>query len=720
MQPKHNRNRSTIRRLLAVFGLLWLGWTHPCIASAQEIELAYGCVARYDVLSKLLCINTSFGPIGCLPFKADDLQAVWNKRQAKSKYGAFKFHDNTKYRWRAPALLDWDTSNHLLKIYGTLGKRKRAIGWMLTICALDSQTVEVALTTNSPAANKLIISLLTDPDERFYGMGEQPSHVEWTRRKAPVFTEEQGLGRGDQPFTFLLNLFARAGGNKHTSYCAVPFWLTNRKRGIEVIGSAYMTMDQRTDDRLRFTVWSDSLVLRLYQGHKPLDILTLRSSYLGRMPALPNWAYGAWLGLQGGRQRVDTLVKTMQAAGVPVSALWLQDWVGRRQTKYGSQLWWRWQPDDFSYPNFRSYCDSLNQKGIKVLGYINSFLAVGTPQADTAVYKSLVIKDKNDEPYVINTPGFPAYLLDLTNPKTEHWLKQAIQDQLIGNGLSGWMADYGEWLPFDCKLNSGEDPATYHNLYPVEWARINREAIQEAGLEGEVVFFVRSGWTGVERHTTLFWAGDQMVNWGRNDGIASVLPSLLSSGLSGISLNHSDIGGYTTVKNGPIKIVRTPELLIRWAELSLCSPVFRTHEGLIPAQNAQAYDSTIVEQFAKLARVHSALMPYYQSITAQCTEKGWPFTRPLFLHFPQDFEAWNRMEQCLVGADLLCAPVVNPKQIEQEVYLPQGQWCNVYSGAITSGPTVIKVAAPLGQLPAFVRQGSLYEQIILDAFQLAK
>ena len=44
---------------------------------------------------------------------------------------------------------------------------------------------------------------------------------------------------------------------------------------------------------------------------------------------------------------------------------------------------------------------------------------------------------------------------------------------MLGNGLSGLMADFGEWLPFDAKLHSGEPAMGWHNRYPVEWAAAN-------------------------------------------------------------------------------------------------------------------------------------------------------------------------------------------------------------------------------------------------------
>ena len=54
--------------------------------------------------------------------------------------------------------------------------------------------------------------------------------------------------------------------------------------------------------------------------------------------------------------------------------------------------------------------------------------------------------------------------------------------------------------------------------------------------------------------------------------------------MSGLSLVHSDIGGYTAT---PTR-ARTPQLLMRWMELSaFADAVFRTHQGSKPFHNAQ-------------------------------------------------------------------------------------------------------------------------------------
>ena len=74
----------------------------------------------------------------------------------------------------------------------------------------------------------------------------------------------------------------------------------------------------------------------------------------------------------------------------------------------------------------------------------------------------------------------------------------------------------------------------------------------------------------------MSWAGDQTVDWTKSDGLPSSIVSALSLAVSGMGLTHSDIGGYTG--SGLFGLVRSKELLLRWAEYSMFTPVMRTHE----------------------------------------------------------------------------------------------------------------------------------------------
>ena len=77
-------------------------------------------------------------------------------------------------------------------------------------------------------------------------------------------------------------------------------------------------------------------------------------------------------------------------------------------------------------------------------------------------------------------------------PEAFEWYKGVIKTNLIGLGFRGWMADFGEYLPADCVCFGGSG-LEMHNKWPMLWAKCNREAVEEAGLLGDCVFFMRAG-----------------------------------------------------------------------------------------------------------------------------------------------------------------------------------------------------------------------------------
>ncbi len=289
---------------------------------------------------------------------------------------------------------------------------------------------------------------------------------------------------------------------------------------------------------------------------------------------------------------------------------------------------------------------------------------------------------------------------------------------MIEQGLSGWMSDYAEGLPWDAVLHSGISAAAYHNQYPVDFARLNREAIQEAGKEGEIIFFSRSGYNHSSRYATTFWMADQMVDWGLQDGLPSTVTAALSAGLSGISHIHSDIGGYTTITYALLKKVkRSRELLYRWAELNAFQPIFRTHEGLKPHKNIQVYsDSATIQHFAKMGRLHQALRPYFQYLLQEARAKGHPLLRPVFWVDPTYEADFDPLAPVLMlGNEIVLAPVVQPEQKERSLRLPAGKWWHPWTKQSFEGEAT--VAVPFGQPAFFVREGSPWESLLKEALK---
>jgi alpha-glucosidase len=437
------------------------------------------------------------------------------------------------------------------------------------------------------------------------------------------------------------------------------------------------------------------------------------------MRQLPEWILGgAVVGLQGGTDKVLEISERLEALDAPVAAFWLQDWVGQRQTSFGTQLWWNWELDHDHYPNWNALREGLQTRGIRVMTYINPFLCDDVPKKENhrrnlfgeAVEGGYLVKDQQGEPYRVRISSFSASLVDLTNPEARTWIKGLIKDELIGSGTSGWMADFGEGLPYDAVLFSGADPKAYHDRYAEEWARVNREAIIEAGRDDDIVFFNRSGYTESPRYSTLFWVGDQLVDWDEQDGIKSAVTGLLSSGLSGYSLEHSDIGGYTALDNPLFRYHRSKELLLRWIELDAFTTIFRTHEGNIPEVNHQVYsDEKTLEHFVRFAKIYAAWKPYRMALVREASEKGLPVVRHPFVHYPHDLGVLDLNYQFMVGPEIMVAPVLDPGTDTVEVYLPAGGWVHLWTGTAYGSPgrgVRETIPAPIGEPAVFYKEGS--------------
>ncbi len=348
----------------------------------------------------------------------------------------------------------------------------------------------------------------------------------------------------------------------------------------------------------------------------------------------------------------------------------------------------------------------MADRGIRFLGYVNPYLCIDGslyPQAAAAGF--LARRLDRDEPYLVDFGEFECGIVDFTNPGAIDWFEdQVIGRNMLDVGLSGWMADFGEYLPTDVRLYSGMDGMLAHNAWPTLWGRVNAEAVARRGKTGETLFFMRAGFSGIQAYCPLLWAGDQSVDFTRHDGLQTVICAALSSGLLGNAYHHSDIGGYTSLFGN----VRTAELLQRWAEMAAFTAVMRTHEGNRPRENLQIdEDPQVLAHFARMTRVYRHLAPYVASLSSEAAATGLPLQRPLFLHFEEDPRAYEGQTAYLFGADLLVAPIVDAGARSRRVYLPTGAvWIHVWSGASFRGGADAEVDAPLGEPPVFYRADS--------------
>jgi len=571
---------------------------------------------------------------------------------------------------------------------------------------IKDDAITIGFECFNPKINRFWLRVPCDLDESFYGCGEQMSYFNLRGRQFPLWSSEPGVGRDKTSYmTFRCDVDSQSGGDYYNTNYPQPTYVSSDRYYLDIDSTAYGAFDFRQNDYVELQMWEVPKQIRIESAKSFPLLLEKITKYFGKQPLLPDWIYqGAILGLQGGTERAFSLAEKSLEMGIKVAGIWCQDWEGKKVTSFGKRLLWDWRWNEEMYPNLPEKMKEYDKKGIRILGYINPYLVKeGTLYQEGKKNGYFATKEDGSD-YLVDFGEFDCGVVDFTNPDAYAWFKEIIKKNLIEFGLSGWMADFGEYLPTDLTLFNGNEPMIEHNHWPALWAKCNYDALVETGKLGEVVYFMRAGAKGTQKYCPLLWAGDQCVDFSIHDGLATVIVGALSSGMIGCGLHHSDIGGYTSLYEN----LRTKEVFLRWAEMAAFTPVMRTHEGNRPDTNFQYYDDEdAMKEFARLTNIHVMLTPYIKYIVSENTEKGIPAQRPLFIHYEEDTKAYQIQTEYLFGRDLLVAPVFLENKETWSVYLPEDEWVHLWSGD-AFGQGEHEVLAPMGKIPVFYRKNSQY------------
>jgi hypothetical protein len=205
-------------------------------------------------------------------------------------------------------------------------------------------------------------------------------------------------------------------------------------------------------------------------------------------------------------------------------------------------------------------------------------------------------------------------------------------------------------------------------------------------------------------------------------------------GLSGVSTWGSDIGGFFAL--GQRKL--TPELLKRWVQFGAFSPVMRTQRNgipLPPKARPQVEEEDQIGNWRRYAKLHTQLYPYLAAADAEYRRSGMPIMRHLSLAFPEDIRATARDDEYLFGESLLAAPVLSPGARERKLYVPDGEWIDLWraarydkdtgglqltgASAEVRGGRDVTLPAPLEEMPVLVRAGHVLPLLPADVDTLA-
>ncbi len=562
--------------------------------------------------------------------------------------------------------------------------------------------------------NRFWIRMASDKKEHLYGCGEQMSYFDLKGRHFPLWTSEPGVGRDKTTYvTWRGDVESMSGGDYYHTNFPQPTYVSSNRFYVHVQTTAYADFDFRNDDFNELQIWEVPEFIRIEAAESFSQLLEKETAYFGRQPKLPDWIYnGLIIGAQGGNERSFGILDKSLNAGVKVAGLWCQDWCGKRVTSFGKRLQWDWHFHKEMYPELPEKIKELHSKGIKFLGYVNPYLVKDGELYKEGKKRDVFAKKSDGSDYLVDFGEFDCGVIDLTKKEAYDWFKdEVIKKYSIDIGIDGWMADFGEYLPTDdIVLASGKSPMIEHNHWPALWAKCNYDAVKESGKLGEVVYFMRAGGIGSQKYCTLLWAGDQSVDFTRHDGLCTVICAALSSGMIGCGINHSDIGGYTSLYDN----CRTKEVFLRWAEMAAFTPVMRTHEGNRPDTNFQFYDDEdCIKQLARLTEIYTSISPLMKELVAENSKRGIPVQRPLFLHNENDERSYSEQFEYMLGENVLVAPVYKEGAVDREVYLPSDGWIHLWTGKeYSKGEHVVE--AKLGDTPVFYKKGSKVEPMFKE------
>ena len=577
----------------------------------------------------------------------------------------------------------------------------------------NTDDLRIELATSLEGASGGEFSFGCGQDEGFFGLGTQVTGMDLRGGTYPLWTQEQGIHKEETLVGFPIRNLLEAA--------YAPMGVLHSSAGWSglVTHDAFSELDlcETYGERVSMRSYAEMPGLVLVMGDSPRERLTRITEYTGRITKPARWTFGPWSDTIGGPERIAEVTEALRANDIPSSAIWVEDWIGGEITPNGFRLSYAWEWDPGTYPNLPGDIDALHARGFAFLGYFNTFVPEPTRMWTEGVEGDYLIKDGNGNVYDFRDPAFRnASLVDLTNPAAREWMAGYLEKAAVDLKIDGWMADFSEWMPEDAVLASGESAWTYHNRFPLEWQRLNREILTAAHEDNgdrpanDWVFWARSGWASVNGGSSglaaTMWGGDQNTDWGYDDGLPTVAPIGAHVGMAGVAIFGSDIAGYSWIGEGDI--LSDKELFFRWSTIGAFHPLMRTHQGAAKCLNwSFERDAETIAHYRRYASIHTLLLPYFEELAGEAMEFGWPITRHPFLVFPNDRELWSKSSdyQYFIGDDILVAPVMQEGATTREVYLPEAGWWPLLGDAPVTTRGAMMVDAVATEIPTYMRPG---------------
>ncbi len=444
-------------------------------------------------------------------------------------------------------------------------------------------------------------------------------------------------------------------------------------------------------------------------GKTPAEILSNYADVTGHVPEFPEWASGFWQSKlrYASQAELEAVVDEYQQRNLPLSLIVIDFFHWTRQGD--------WTFDPQAWPDPKEMVSKLEKRGVKVM--VSVWPTVNRLSAN---YKEMWSKG-----YIVrNIKGIPAqmYFVDVqaeqgvyvhyydsTHPDARNYVWEKVRQGYFQAGIKTYWLDACEpemlpLMPENLRFYAGDGEAVA-NIYPLRHEQGFFEGMQGEG-EQEILFLCRSAWAGSQRFGAAVWSGDIMSNF---PALRAQIKAGLNMGLSGIPWWTHDIGGF---RGGDPTSPSFRELIVRWFQFGVFSPIFRLHGHRLPhtddfgggPNEVWSFGDEAYQIIRKYMFMRERLRPYVMQEMGVAHKTGLPLMRPLFVDFPSDAICWQVDDEYMFGSELLVAPVTELGDRIRKVYLPSNStWKDAWTEQVYDGGQWLTVNAPLEHIPLFLR-----------------
>lgn len=495
--------------------------------------------------------------------------------------------------------------------------------------------------------------------------------------------------------TFFLKNQDGQGVNNRRTYKNIPFYLSSRMYGTFYHTCAHSKLSLAHVSTRSVEFLSDQAMIDAFiiAGDTVEEILRGYRDLTGYPSMPPLWSFGIWMSRMTyfSADEVDEICDRLRAEHYPCDVIHLD--TGWFRTDWLCE----WKFNEKRFPDPKGFIHSLKDKGFRVSLWQLPYVAEDAEQIDEARendYIAPLTKQQASEGSNFSALDY-AGTIDFTYPKATEWYKGLLKN-LLDMGVVCIKTDFGENIHMDAKYK-GMSPELLNNLYALLYQKAAYEVTKE--VTGDGIVWARAAWAGCQRYP-LHWGGDSCSSW---DGMAGSLKGGLHFGLSGFAFWSHDVPGFHTLPNFMNSIV-DDKVYMRWTQFGVFSSHMRYHGT---NKREPWFYPAIAPMVKKWWKLRYKLLPYIYEQSKKATHSGYAVLRALIFEHPADKMCWHIDDEYYFGDDFLVAPVMNSEDC-RDVYLPEGEWVNFFTGERIRGGQWLKgVKVPLDEMPVYVREGAV-------------